>query len=231
MIRILLFIGLALSFSANLVLADMSPMAGKHIFTPDVISESKEEAPQVAKVINGSLEKEILFTGIIISPKGRFAILKENVTNDKTGLKHILKQGEQIKGMTIQEIGSNFVLLAGSDNTTLKMNLYKGAKARPAPVLAEVKPELPPGLNHQQAHPAAETDKTPDAQAPGEAQAAEKEIASPFGGGGNSPKGKVPQQQDGGAQANPFADVLNKASKRNPSAVPTNPFNHLPINQ
>ena len=167
MIRILLFLGLSLS--ANLVLADMSPMTEKHIFTPENIGETKAEAPPAPVLTAGDLEKEIQFTGVLISPKGRSAILTEKVKKDKNGPKHVLMQGDQIKGMTIQEIGSNFVLLTGKENTTVKMNLYKGAKTRPAPILAETKkPEMPAGPNTLQAPPGApKTEATPDAQPPG----------------------------------------------------------------
>jgi hypothetical protein len=227
MIRTMLFIGMTLIFSANSALADLSLMAGKHIFTPDNIGETKEEAPSAPEIISGALEKEILFTGVLISPKGKFAILKENATNDKTGQKHVLRQGDQIKGMTIQEIGSNFVLLAGKENTTVKMNLYKGAKLRPAPVPVETKPESAPGANvphAPQAAPQAET--TPDAQSQG-ASAEEKEPQGPFGG-----KGKTAQQQSGDPQANPFADVFNRAgSRRNQRGGSTNPFNNMLKNQ
>jgi hypothetical protein len=220
MIPILLFLGLSLS--ANLVLADMSPMAEKHIFTPDNIGEPKEEGPPAPVITASALEKEIRFTGVLISAKGKSVILTENAKKDKNGLKHVLMQGDQIKGMTIQEIGSNFVLLAGKDNTRVKMNLYKGAKTRPAPVLAEAKPEMPT----LQAPPGApKTEKTPDAQPPG-TTAVEKEMLSPFGG---SSKGNAPQQQSGEAPANPFADVLNKASQQNQAPIPTNAFNQLPL--
>jgi hypothetical protein len=230
MIRIVLFIGLSLILPANSLMADMSPMAKKHIFTPENISESKEEPPVAPGVISGALEKEILFTGVLISPKGKSVILSESVKNDKAGIKRVLKQGDQIKGMTIQEIGSNFVLLAGKENTPVKLNLYKGAKTRPAPVLAETKPEA--GANTPLVPPAGapKANKMLDAHPQGP-PAAENELPSPFGGGRNSKNGKEPQQQSGEPPANPFADMLNKASQRSPASIPTNPFNQLPLNQ
>ena len=231
MIRMLFFIGLFLSVSAGPVWADMSPMAEKHIFTPDNAGDQKEEVLPKSGVVSPVLEKEILFTGVLITPKGKSAILAENVKSDKAGIKHMLKQGDQIKGMTIQEIGSNFVLLSGKENTTVKMNLYKGAKTRPAPVLAEVKPEAAAAANTLLAPPVApKTGKSPDVQ-PQSMPAAEKELPSPFGGAGNSSKGKAPQEQSAEPPPNPFAEVLNKASNRNPTSTPTNPFNQLPLNQ
>ena len=220
--RILLFIGLFLSFSAGPVWADMSPMAEKHIFTPDNAGEQKEEVPPKSGIVSPALEKEILFTGVLITPKGKSVILAENVKSDKAGLKHVLKQGDQIKGMTIQEIGSNFVLLSGKENTTVKMNLYKGAKARPAPVLAEAAA----GANTPKAPPVEpKTENTPEAQPQG-TPAAEK--AGPFGGGNN--RGKTQPQQSGEPPANPFMDGINKATlNRSPAAIPAgipaNPFN------
>ncbi len=65
----------------------------------------------------------------------------------------MLKVGDQIKGMMIQEIGSNFVLLAGKENETVKMNLYKGAKVRPAPAPVETRPEPAAGANEPHAAP------------------------------------------------------------------------------
>ncbi len=78
MILIMLFIGLTLMFSPSSVLADTSPMVEKHIFMPENLGESKEEVTAAPGLISGALEKEILFTGVVISPKGRYVMITES---------------------------------------------------------------------------------------------------------------------------------------------------------
>ena len=223
-IRILIGVGLCLIFSAGSVMADMTPMVEKHIFTS---GKSREEAAVAPKVISGPIEKEIVFTGVIISPKGKFIIVTENdnkpkANKDHTDTKQVLKQGDQIKGMTIQEIGPNYVLLVDKDKATVKMNLYKGAKIRPAPpaLPAEAKPEPKTPQN-----PPAGTEAATAPGAQPQTPPAQKELPSPFGG-----KDKTPQRPVAGEPGqNPFADLLNNAgSLRSPAGAPANPFNSLP---
>jgi hypothetical protein len=226
--RLFLVVLMSLIISGNPLLAGPSSMVEKHIFTPEKTSETRDESQPAPGVISSALEKDILFAGVIISKKGKFAIVRENAKNDKAGPKQLLKQGDQIKGMTIQEIGPNFVLLTGKENSTVKMALYKGAKTRPAPPPVEAKPEMIAGGADQIA-PKKEKPQDVQPQQQG-APAAEKELPGVFGGGAS--KGHAqPQQQSGPPPVNPFADMFNSAGQRSPTHIPTNPFNQLPINQ
>ena len=234
--RILFITGLAIWMAAGPILAEPVPMVERHIFTPDVFAGQKEEAPVAIGAAGSALEKEILFTGVIITPKSKSAIITENTRNDKTKQKQVLKIGDQIKGMTIKEIGPNYVLIASKENS-IRMNLYKGEKTRPAPVIENVKKEtgphavgpgnvLLPGMTAGAQQPGTagiEAAGTPPNPMPG---ATEKEAPSPFGGGRDDKS----SQGNPGSVPNPFADLLKKGAERNPSRQGNSPV-VLPFNQ
>jgi hypothetical protein len=117
MVRILMITGLVISITAGTIYADKVPMVERHIFLPETTVEQKEEAPVAPAATVSALEKEIQFTGVLVTPKGKLAIISENVKNDKTKQKRPLKEGDQIKGMTVTEIGPTYVLMATKENT------------------------------------------------------------------------------------------------------------------
>jgi hypothetical protein len=206
------------------------PMVEKHIFTPSAESE-KETTIEAAKAINPKeLQRQIIFSGVITGPKGKKAMLRDSgkpadVPKAEAGKTDAVKQklyavGEQIKGMTIKDIGSNYVILAGQEGET-KLNLFRGEKARPAaPVIAQESTAQPP---QAQQHPPG----TPGGPAsPGDhAQGPANEPGGPGAIGPPSPDRTAPSNQpDAGAAAagtgsdapppNPFAEVLKKAAER-----------------
>ncbi len=226
--------GLIIWIAAGPVLAEPVPMFDRHIFTPDAISEQKEEAPVPIAAVGSALEKEILFTGVMITPTGKQAIISENAKNEKTRQKHVLKIGDQIKGMTIKEIEPNCVLMASKENT-VRMNLYKGLKVRPAPVAEaprkETGPaapgkELPPGMTADAQQTKTGKSEAAPAGTPGAVPgAAGKEAQSPFGGDKNN---GAPAQNNSGSGTNPFAEILKGAEQNLPR--PGNSPVALPFN-
>jgi len=240
-IRILMITGLFIGLTAGPIYADKAPMVDRHIFSPESSADQKEDAPVAPAATVSALEKEILFTGVLITPNGKQAIISENVKNDKTKQKRTLKEGDQIKGMTVKEIGLNYVLMATKENT-VRLDLYRGIKTRPTPPPEPVnnQPTAPkPGMSADAQQPGTPKNDPKSTNAnPPQGTQADKEKGSPFGGG--SKAGKAVQDNSGsgnagntGSAGNPFADILrNGAEQRNQSnpgnAPATLPFN-LPV--
>ena len=229
-------------------------MVEKHLFAPSAESE-KESTTEVAKAINPKeLQRQIIFSGVIIGPKGKKALIRESggkpadSPRAETGKSDAAKNklyavGEQIKGMTIKDIGSNYLVLAGQEGET-RLNLYRGEKSRPAaPVIAQEttshppqSPPQPPGVPGQPNSPGEpsppSTPTTHDVSGPG--------AAGP--GPGNSPGSSQPDVNTSTAApgsdappANPFAEVMKKAAERRAnrpdqpsSGGMSNPFMNLP---
>ena len=83
--------------------AEPSPMVQRHIFAPDQGLEQKANAATPNPIDAAGLEKDLIFTGVLLTTKGKQVILSETGKNEK-GMqkqKHIMKEGESIKGMTI----------------------------------------------------------------------------------------------------------------------------------
>lgn len=223
-----IFWGLFVIAAACPSFAETPPMVDRHIFTPENTSEQKPDA--VPGPADGSdLLKEIQFTGVMNTTKGKQAILSETVKNDKNKKKHVVKEGDAIKGMTLKEIGPNYVLIVTKENT-VKLNLYKGTKTRPAAV-AE------PAISEPRATPP----EMPNQSKPGHPVSVQQQMPSTGTGIGDAKSNKVPVDNqsfpmpvtDGGTgiadgpnrgitnqQApdpgiNPFADAMKKAPVHN----------------
>lgn len=229
--------------------AASSPMVERHVFTPGTESE-KEATVETAKAVNPKeLQRQLVFSGVINGPKGKKALIREignkqaDPAKPDAGKTEVTKNktfgiGEQIKGMTIKEIGSNYLVLAGQEGET-KLNLYRGEKARPvAPVIAQETSQQPPGSPPQ-----------PPGMAAGPGQPNSPDPAHPSHGGGPAEPGvfgpgpdksatpSTPETNTPGASPatsdappNPFAEVLKKAAERRAnradqqSGGPANPF-------
>ncbi len=226
--------GLLFGISAGPIFAEKTQMVERHIFTPETAVEQKEEVPAATGPTISALEKELQFTGVLVTPKGKRAIIAEAAKNDKAKPNRVLKEGDQIKGMIITEIGPNYVLLAGKENA-VRLNLYKGAKPRPVPQQEPVNLAASPSAGN-----APNTPKPPDASAnapqpealkddtksgtPNEAPTASEAAASPFGGGARSSRSNQENPDSGGAVgANPFAEILRRGQGNAPSgSIPLN---------
>ncbi len=101
-------------------------MVERHIFSPEPDMKGTYKSPLALK-----LEKELMFTGVIISPKGKWAMIREKGSTKETEVSGLRKEGDEIQGMVIKEIGSNFLKLAGQGKE-VRLNLYHEGKLRPA---------------------------------------------------------------------------------------------------
>jgi hypothetical protein len=223
------FIGLIVWMAACSALAEQAQMVERHIFTPETAADSKEELPALPAVTSSTLEKEISFTGVVISPKGKLAMIAEGTKNEKKK-KQFLKVGDQIKGMTLKEIEPNHVLIASKDST-IRLNLYRGGKTRPTapPETGRSATEnpanaMPPGLTADAQKAKMTPEGTPPIPAPDVAEEKEPTPApgSPFGGGGSgAPPSANPNTEPTGS--NPFRDIL-RGAERKQSAPGKTPF-------
>ncbi len=110
---------------------EVPPMVEKHIFLPGPEDVAEVKSPQAER-----LEGELLFTGVIITPDGKKALVQEKARGrrgmDQLAEGGLLKEGDAIKGFSIAEIGPNYLLLSGEDGD-VRLALYGGEKKRPEP--------------------------------------------------------------------------------------------------
>ena len=220
--------GLFVIAAAGPSFAEMPPMVDRHIFTPENATEHQPDA--VPGPVDGSdLLKEIQFTGVMKTSKGKQAIIVESAKKDKKKKEHIVKEGDSIKGMTLKEIGPNYVLIVTKENT-VKLNLYKGTKIRPIapaePSLPE-QPATPPGLSNlsKPGGPVAGQQQMPSQATgisggkPNKGPVANQSLPMPVTDGGTGipggPNGGIPGQQFPVSGNNPFADVMKNAPEHN----------------
>ena len=194
--------------------ADMPSMVDRHIFTPDNTMEQKQDAAPVDSV---DLTKDLQFTGVIIVNGKKQAILTDAGKTDKDKKKQLAVVGDQIKGMTLTEIGPNYVLLATKESTS-RLKLFRGTKNRPAPVeyaqtdnAANAAPQNPAAAQPQQGPGVKNKPMPPGAVTP---QSPMPPNANPgiFGGAGNP---DVQMQPAPNAGSNPFADAIKRAAEQN----------------
>ena len=189
-----------------------SPMIEKHIFLPEKVSKKKKVPFNEAKV-----KKDIIFTGVVISSKGRYAFIKQRSKKDD---KKIFEQGDELAGGVLSRIASNYIVLS-NDGKDLKLKLYSGNKKRPAPVKVK---KAPPAKVVKTAK------KTPAKTASNTAKPAANNAASTK----KTSKGLfgLPAVQNQGGAAgqtatratNPFTKALEKAKQNLGSNPNLNPF-------
>ena len=227
MIRTLTVLGLFMAFSTDVLCAGAPAMIDRHIFTPDNIATTNEEAGlPAAAPSSAALEKELSFTGVLITPQGKQAIITENTKGEPKKQKHTVKEGDQVKGMMVKEIGPNYVLLTAKESDT-RLNLYKGAKLRPAPIAEPIKADIPQQIAQQGAPKIEANPKVPSPN-PTQGKSKDKEAPpSPFGGG--SKKSGVPVQNNPSTSSNPFMDILNQNPSLNSGNRGSVPL-QLPLN-
>jgi hypothetical protein len=189
-----------------------SPMIEKHIFLPEKVSEKKKVPFDEAKI-----KKDIIFTGVVISSKGKYAFIKQRSNKDS---KKIYEQGDELAGGVLSEVASNYIVLSNEGND-LKLKLYSGTKKRPAPVKEK---KAPPAKVVQT------TQKTPAKTAANTGQPAANNAAATKQ---TSPGlfGLPAVQNQGGTSGptatgatNPFKEALQKAMQNKGSKPPSNPF-------
>ncbi len=195
--------------------AGSSPMVDHRLFIPGEDAMKNTNMANTQAVSNQALQKEFSLTGIVITPKEKKAIIKENIKSPEPSKNHYYHEGDQIKDMKIKEIQHNYIILASKENT-VKLSLYRGDKVRPVAMPAAQEPPAPkapqPGnIAQNKSNPAA-------ANAP---SAAPQTPSSPFGPGPapNQPTaptaGPSPSSapsSDAQASPNPFAEAMQKAA-------------------
>jgi hypothetical protein len=195
---------------------DASPMVERHIFMPEeqegANPESvKEKSPEVEK-----LERELLFTGIIIGPDGKRAMIREKThpRGKEAEKASLVREGDEIRGMTVKEIGSNYLVLAGQGGD-VRLNLFQEGKERPAPPpepkAAEV-PAVPPTTA-----PGAQQEGAGDKQPVQAGQPVQPKASTKAGTPGQATRTVPPAQTaiPGQQAENPFANALKKAQQQN----------------
>lgn len=125
-IKHIFFLFIALSiFLATSNAGASSPMVERHLFSPEPDTQGTYKSPLAVR-----LEKELMFTGIIISSQGKWAMIREKGEKTDREGSSLHKEGDEIKGLFIRQIGNNFLILAG-DGKEVRLNLYHEGKARP----------------------------------------------------------------------------------------------------
>jgi len=123
--RLFLFLTLCL-FMPLSAMGGSSPMVERHIFLPEPDTTGSYKSPLTLK-----LEKELMFTGVIISSHGKWAMIREKGRKTDREVRGRHKEGDEVKGMVIRKIGNNFLILAG-EGTQVRLSLYHEGKQRPA---------------------------------------------------------------------------------------------------
>lgn len=189
-------------------------MVKHHIFMPEKQETArpepaKEKSPEVKK-----LERELLFTGIIIGPDGKQAMIHEKprhrgkeVENDS-----LLREGDEIRGMTLKHIGRNYLVLTGQGGD-VRLNLFQEGKKRPPPP-REPKTAMPPVIapgGRQQGVGA-----VPPIQAGRPAQPGRSQATMRTGIHGSAPQRPLPNQTITPGQGNQSpGNAQGSAPKRN----------------
>lgn len=200
---------------------DVPPMVEKHIFSPETVKEvpgKDVNSPAVKQI-----ERKIVFSGVIITPQGRRAMIEEKTGRRSKGGPELFKEGDEIDGMILREIGSNYIVVA-SEGKDLRLNLYQGEKNRPAPpVLPKVAEPTPVPAASGKSGVAAATGGTAPGkklEAKGQTPKAKKQVLRSGAKTSNAPSVKrtVPES------SNPFLQALkNAARQRRESGATTNP--------
>ena len=113
-------------------LAAEVPMVEKHIFSPgpDAKQDRTGEKATEAK----KLDRMIDFTGVIISPTGRWAIIERKGRRGAEKTRTRYREGDSIdEDLVLDTIGSNFIIVS-AQGKKVKMKLYRSNRKRPAPI-------------------------------------------------------------------------------------------------
>ena len=189
-----------------------SPMIEKHIFLPEKVSDKKKVPFDEAKI-----KKDIIFTGVVISSKGKYAFIKQRSKKDS---KKIYEQGDELAGGVLSKVASNYIVLT-DEGKDLKLKLYSGDKNRPAPVKVQ-KPPPAKVVNTAKKTPA-KTVASTGKPAANNAAAAKQTSQGLFGLPAVQNQGGTAGQTATGA-TNPFKEALQKAMQNKGSKPPSNPF-------
>jgi len=116
-------------------------MVQRHLFSPEEENPA-DKALGPRSEAAAKLEKELLFTGVIHSPQGKWAIIRPKNKTKREDSSWRLSEGDEIKGYHVKEIGSNYIILVSKDKP-VRLDLYRGGKKRPAPAVEPPVPLMP----------------------------------------------------------------------------------------
>jgi len=202
-------------------LAASSPMVEKHIFLPEKQSE--------AAVSSDELREKLVFSGVLISQKGRYAFIREKTRQKGPDTQRIYQEGDVISGALITSIQPNHLILVNDDGE-IRLKLYAGNKKRPAPVTVQAPPDIQSGANTDTAQAGGEDVSKSDGQSTGGEGAASHSTKSTSRTGNKSTQDQQSSKKENsatsGGKSNPFADALKKALEKNQgsSSGTANPF-------
>ncbi len=121
------------------VKTDTDALLTKHLFLPEAYSSMNKSGPagknQPLLKIFQIAKKQLVFSGVISSDRGRKALILNRRSKDPAKRRHsiMLGKGDTIMDLSIEDVGPNFVVLA-SQGRTMRLNLYEGKKNRPRPI-------------------------------------------------------------------------------------------------
>jgi hypothetical protein len=188
------------------------PMVEKHIFSPEEVEKESPLEDKKSPVVK-QIEQEIIFTGVISTLGGRRAMLSEKAVRPGKTQPELYKEGDEIRGMTIKKIGSNFIILSGKGKD-VKLNLYQGTKMRPAPpALPEIAKTPEAAAGGQSASSSAAPGNKPD-QKPAVQGSAQKPIRAQVGSNAKRPNPAPSSEETAPTSSNPFLEALKKAARQ-----------------
>lgn len=217
--KLFLFLTLCLFLPLS-AMGGSSPMVERHIFLPEPDTTGSYKSPLTLK-----LEKELMFTGVIISSHGKWAMIREKGKKTDRDVSGRHKEGDEVKGMVIRKIGNNFLILAG-EGTQVRLSLYHEGKQRPA---------IPTGSGA----PLTSEDKRPSGASPASSESRTGSIPdsrkNPFPHESKTPA-RRPAEETGASppEKNPFSDAVDWGQKKKgpfppvdapfPQETPPDPF-------
>jgi len=188
------------------------PMVEKHIFSPEAV---QKEAPLEDKKSPAAkrIEREIIFTGVIGSPGGRRAMMSEKSARAGKRQSELYKEGDEIRGMTLKKIGSNFIILAGEGNE-VKLNLYQGEKIRPAPPALPKVAETPgTSAGSESGSSSAVAGQKPVKKPEVQGSSVQKPAGALVGSGPKKPTTGPSAKKAAPKPSNPFLEALKRAAR------------------
>jgi hypothetical protein len=188
---------------------DVPPMVEKHIFSPDTVKKNPLEN-KTSPVVK-QIEQQIIFTGVIISAQGRRAMLREKAVRRGTTHSELYKEGDEINGMTIKKIGSNFIILAGKGKS-VKLNLYQGTKVRPAPPAVVKVGEAPESAAGRQSESPSGMKKERPEKRPAVQASAPETAGRPSRSGSIPPNPSRSLNRNILDRSNPFLEAVRRAA-------------------
>jgi len=205
---------------------DSTPaMVQRHLFSPEE-EKPAENAPGPRSEAATKLEKELLFTGVIRSPRGNWAIIRPRNKRKREDAPWRLSEGDEIKGYHVKEIGPNYIVLVSKDKP-VRLDLYRGTKNRPAPPPTSQISSIPTPTKVTNKRPGGSILNTGKPTTGVRSRTVTRQNVI-------RPPASIPSSDKGGKPAvkraaTPFAELLKRAqqNKQNGGTASENPFSRM----